>query len=74
MGMARVELGKLKNKLSAALLNKVDGVSGVGLPAQGITIYLEVDTPEVRAAVAKVVEPLNLGVQLHWVVTGRFER
>ena len=73
-GMTSAELGELKNQVSAAVLKKVKGVSGVGLPAQGITIYLEADTPEVRAAVAQAVNALKLAVPLHWVVTGKFER
>ena len=48
--------------------------AGVGLPAQGITIYLEADTAEIHAAVAKALEPLKLAVPLHWLVTGKFER
>ena len=73
-GITGVELGELKKQVSAAVLKKVKGVSGVGLPAQGITIYLEAETPEIRAAVAKAVEPLKLAVPLHWLVTGKFER
>ena len=72
--MTRAEIAELKNQVSAAVLKNVKGVSGVGLPAQGITIYLEADTPEIRAAVAKAVEPLKLAVPLHWRVTGKFER
>jgi hypothetical protein len=68
------DLNELKSQVSAALLKKVKGVSGVGLPAQGITIYLEEDTEEVRAAVAKAVEPLGLPVPIHWAVTGKFKR
>lgn len=68
------DLHELKNQVSAALLKKVKGVSGVGLPAKGITIYLEDDTPEIRAAAVKALEPLNLSVPLHWLVTGKFER
>ena len=73
-GMAGAKLGELKNQVSAAVLKKVKGASGVGLPAQGITIYVEEDTPEIRAAVAKAVKPLQLAVPLHWLVTGKFER
>ena len=73
-GLAGAELGELKNQVSAAVLKKVKGVSGVGLPAQGITIYLEADTPEIRAEVAEAVKPLKLAVPLHWLVTGKFER
>jgi hypothetical protein len=73
-GMAGTELGELKNQVSAAVLKNVKGVSGVGLPAQGITIYVEADTPEIRDEVAKAVKPLKLTVPLHWVVTGKFKR
>ena len=75
--ISSAQLGDLKVQVSAAVLKKVrliKGVSGVGLPAQGITIYLEADTPESRSAVAKAVEPLKLAVPLHWLVTGKFER
>ena len=68
------DLSELKSQVSAAVLKKVKGVSGVGLPTQGITIYLEEDTPEIRSAVAKAIEPLKLTAPLHWMVTGKFER
>jgi hypothetical protein len=73
-GTARGELGELKNQVSAAVMKNVKGVSGVGLPAQGITIYLEEDTQEIRDAVTDAVKPLKLNVPLHWVVTGKFKR
>ena len=72
--MTTPDLAKLKGRVSNALLGKVSGVTGVGLPAQGITIYLEADTPEIRAAVEKAIEPLRLPVHVHWRVTGKFQR
>ncbi len=72
--MTTPDLAKLKGRVSDALLGKVSGVTGVGLPAQGITIYLEADTPEIRAAVEKAIEPLRLPVHVHWQVTGKFQR
>ena len=72
--MTTPDLAKLKGRVSDALLGKVSGVTGVGLPAQGITIYLEADTPEIRAAVEKAIEPLRLPVKVHWQVTGKFQR
>ena len=72
--MTTPDLAKLKGRVSDALLGKVSGVTGVGLPAQGITIYLEADTPEIRAAVEKAIEPLRLPVQIQWQVTGKFQR
>ena len=68
------DLADIKSQVSAAILKKVPGVTGVGLPAQGITIYLEADTAEVRAAVEKAIEPLKLAVPVHWQVTGKFQR
>jgi len=68
------DLSAIKKKVSAALLKKVEGVSGVGLPEQRLTIYLDTDTAEVREAVAKAVASLKLTVPLHWQVTGTFER
>jgi len=67
------DLVELKSQVSAAILKKVPGVTGVGLPAQGITIYLEADTAEIRAAVQKAIEPLKLAVPVHWQVTGKFQ-
>ena len=67
------DLLELKNQVSGALLKKVTGVVGVGLPKQGITIYLEADTPAVRAEVTKAIEPFKLSVPIHWEVTGKFE-
>ena len=72
--MTTPDLAKLKGRVSDALLGKVSGVTGVGLPAQGITIYLEADTPEIRAEVEKAIEPLRLPVHVHWQVTGKFQR
>jgi hypothetical protein len=74
MGMADVDLGEIKNRVSAAVLKNVKGVSGVGRHEQSITIYLEEDTPEIRDAVIKAIKPLNLTVQLRWEVTGKFKR
>jgi hypothetical protein len=73
-GTTDAELGQLKSQVSAAVMKNVKGVSGVGLHAQAITIYLEEDTPEIRSAVVKAVKPLKLAAPLHWRVTGKFER
>jgi hypothetical protein len=68
------DLANLKGRVSDALLGKVRGVTGVGLPEQGITIYLEADTPDIRAAVKQAIEPLQLPVHVHLQVTGKFQR
>jgi hypothetical protein len=67
------ELRALKDRVSAAVLKQVKGVCGVGLPAQKLTVYLEQDTPEIRAAVAHAIKPLNLPVEVQCVVMGKIE-
>lgn len=69
-----VPLAELKHRVAEALLGKVEGVSGVGLPARGITVYLEHDSAAIREAVLRAVEPLDLPVRLHWQVTGTYHR
>ena len=59
--------------MSAAVL-RLPGVAGVGLPARGVTVYLENDTPELHARIADVVGALELPVSVHWEVSGRFGR
>jgi len=61
----------IKDKVSAAVL-KLPGVSGVGMPARGLTIYLEDDSAELRGRVAAAVEKLKVPVTVHWEVTGKF--
>lgn len=68
------DLVEIKNQVSAAVLKKVPGVTGVGLPAQGLTIYLKKDTEEIRAAVLKAIESLKLDLPVNWQVTGEFQR
>ncbi|MCC6539234.1 MAG: hypothetical protein IT162_16905 [Bryobacterales bacterium] len=68
------ELAGWKRRVSAAVLGKVAGVSGVGLPAEGITVYLEADDDRIRAAVRKAVEPLGLPAPVHFMVSGKFDR
>jgi hypothetical protein len=66
------ELAEIKRQVFTAI-NKISGVAGVGIPAQGLTIYLETESPEVRAAVERALAPLNVPVPIHWQVTGKFQ-
>jgi hypothetical protein len=68
--MSSPDLKAVKRRVSQAVL-KIPGVSGVGLPEDGLTIYLETDSPELRERVMRSMEPLNLSVPVHWQVTGR---
>ncbi len=65
-------LTKTKRLVSKAVLT-IDGVSGVGLPAQGLTIYLDKDEPGVRQRVTKALVKLRLTTPIHWEVTGRLK-
>ncbi|MEP7101108.1 MAG: hypothetical protein ABI781_11400 [Burkholderiales bacterium] len=65
------DLSAIKRRVSGAVL-KLGGVSGVGLPARGLTIYLEDDSPALREKIASALEPLRLKVDVHWEVTGKF--
>jgi hypothetical protein len=65
-------LTKTKRLVSKAVLT-IDGVSGVGLPAQGLTIYLEKDEPGVRKRVAIALAKLRLTTPVRWEVTGRLK-
>lgn len=67
------DLRAVKRKVSEAVL-KIPGVSGVGLPEQGLTIYLAQESVEVRERVKRSLEPLKLKVPIHWQVSGEFER
>jgi hypothetical protein len=70
---SRGDLPALKKRVSAEVL-KLPGVSGVGLPARGITVYLADDSAEVRDRVSAKIESLKLAVDVHLEVTGKFGR
>lgn len=70
---SRGDLPALKKRVSAQVL-QLPGVSGVGLPARGITVYLADDSPEVRDRVCAEIDSLKLPVAVHLEVTGKFER
>lgn len=67
------DLKAAKSRLSSAVL-RLPGVAGVGVPAQGVTVYLESDSPEIRTRIADVVDTLHLPVAVHWQVSGKFGR
>jgi len=67
------DLTSAKSRVSAAIL-KLPGVAGVGLPARGVTVYLENDTPELRTRIADAIGTLKPPVEVHWEVSGKFGR
>jgi hypothetical protein len=62
---------ELKRMLGPSLL-AIDGVSGVGVPAGRLTVYLERDEPSVRRQVEDVVKRLAPNVTVAFEKTGRF--
>ena len=65
-------LAEIKQQVFAKI-GKIPGVAGVGLPEQGLTIYLESDSTEVRAAAEEALSGLHAGVPIHWQVAGTFK-
>jgi hypothetical protein len=59
----------LKRRLSRRVLG-IEGVSGIGVPGGCLTIYLEVDDPEVRRRVCQVVARAAPRAIPHFEVTG----
>ena len=62
---------ELKKLLSRAVLS-MPGVSGVGLPEQGLTVYLADGSADSRSRVQAAVLALKLPVAVHLEVTGPF--
>jgi hypothetical protein len=71
--MDRDALLDLKRRVSPALL-AIPGVSGVGTAGDALAVYLESDSPQVRAACEAVVRAEAPGVELSFVVTGPFRK
>ncbi len=63
----------LKRLLSPLLLG-IEGVSGLGVPAGCLTVYLEVDDVEVRRRVEEVVAKVAPDARPQFEVTGSFHK
>ena len=61
----------MKRRLSPRLLG-IPGVSGVGLSAGKLTVYLAQDSDQVRQKVADMVESDTPGTLITYVVSGTF--
>ena len=61
----------LKQKISPQIL-QVPGVSGVGIPKGRLTVYLEVDSEDVRERVRKVIDTISPESVVVFMVTGKF--
>lgn len=61
----------LKQKISPRIL-QVPGVSGIGIPKGHLTVYLEVDSDDVRETVRKVLDTISPESEVVFMVTGKF--
>jgi hypothetical protein len=63
----------LKQKVSPQIL-QLPGVSGIGVPKGRLTVYLEVDSDDVRERVRKVLDAVSPESEVAFLVTGKFTR
>lgn len=59
----------LKKRLSRAVLS-MPGVAAVGVPEQGLTVYLADGSAEARERVSAAVQALKLPVTVRFEITG----
>ena len=64
------DLGAIKRSLSPEVL-RIKGVSGLGLPNNKLTVYLEEDSTEVRRRVQSVLDKQGVTAPIAWQVTGK---
>ena len=72
-GIPPAELLAAKQRLSPRLL-ALAGVSGLGISADGFTVYLLKDSDPVRRDVAAVIEAEAPGTPVTFRVSGRFRK
>ena len=63
----------LKQKISPQIL-QVPGVSGIGVPKGHLTVYLEIDSDDVRDRVRKVLDTISPESEVVFMVTGKFAK
>ena len=61
----------LKQRISPQIL-QVPGVSGIGIPKGRLTVYLEVDSEDVRKKVRSVLDTISPESEIVFMVTGKF--
>jgi hypothetical protein len=63
----------LKRKVSSQIL-ELPGVSGIGVPKGRLTVYLEVDSEDVRDRVREVLKVVSPEADVVFMVTGKFSK
>ncbi len=63
----------IKQKISPQIL-QLPGVSGIGIPKGRLTIYLEVDSDDVRERVREVLKTVSPETDVIFMITGKFSR
>lgn len=63
----------LKQQISPRIL-QVPGVSGIGIPKGRLTVYLEVDSDDVRQKVRRVVDSVSPESEVMFMVTGKLTK
>jgi hypothetical protein len=63
----------LKRKVSSQIL-QLPGVSGIGIPKGRLTVYLEVDSDEIREKVQEVLKAVAPEADVVFMVTGKFTK
>jgi len=63
----------LKRKISSQVL-QVPGVSGIGIPRGQLTVYLEVDSEDIREKVREVLRNVSPEAEIVFTVTGKFTK
>jgi len=63
----------IKRKVSSQIL-QLPGVSGIGIPNGQLTVYLEVDSDDVRERVREVLKTVSPEADVVFMVIGKFSK
>jgi hypothetical protein len=63
----------LKRKVSSQIL-QLPGVSGIGIPKGRLTVYLELDSDDIREKVREVLKTVSPQADVVFIVTGKFTK
>jgi len=63
----------LKRKVSSQIL-QLPGVSGIGIPKGRLTVYLEIDSEDLRDKIREVLKNISPAAEIDFMVTGKFSK